>query len=132
MALSSSPIKILGKSVEGFLSYDRTNKQTNRDFNFIYRYKELFSKISHFALPCLQSLLLFTMKPQIISCLYTSKLKVKKTLPPPAPPFLSSVNISGFKHILILLTLINYLIRIFYFASQIISVMISSQQFSKN
>ena len=28
--LPSSPIKIWGKSVQGFLSYDRTKKQTNR------------------------------------------------------------------------------------------------------
>ena len=28
--LPSSPIKINGKSVQGFLSYDRTNKQTDR------------------------------------------------------------------------------------------------------
>ena len=30
VSLSSSPIKIWGKSVQGFLSYDRINKQTNR------------------------------------------------------------------------------------------------------
>ena len=30
MGLTSSPIKIWGKSVQGFLSYDRTNKQTPR------------------------------------------------------------------------------------------------------
>ena len=39
MGLPSSPIKIWGKSVQWFLSYDRTNKhtdrQTNRDYNFI-------------------------------------------------------------------------------------------------
>ena len=36
MILPSSPIKILGKSVKGFMSYDRTYKQTdNRDYNFI-------------------------------------------------------------------------------------------------
>ena len=34
--LPSSPIKIWGKSVEGFLSYDRTNKHTNRYYNFIF------------------------------------------------------------------------------------------------
>ena len=34
VALRSSSIKIKGKSVKGFLS--RTNKQTNRDFKFIY------------------------------------------------------------------------------------------------
>ena len=28
--LPSSPIKMWGKSVQGFLSYDQTNKQTNR------------------------------------------------------------------------------------------------------
>ena len=33
---TSSPVKILGKSVNGFLRYDRTNKQTNRDYYFIY------------------------------------------------------------------------------------------------
>ena len=32
MALLSSPIKIWRKSFYGILSYDRTNKQTNRDF----------------------------------------------------------------------------------------------------
>ena len=36
MAIPSSPMKIWGKSVNMFLSYDRTNKQTNRDYNFIY------------------------------------------------------------------------------------------------
>ena len=41
MTLPSSPIKILGKPVQGLLmSYDRTNKQTprhpNRDYNFVY------------------------------------------------------------------------------------------------
>ena len=36
MGLSSSPIKIWDKSVQGYLIYDRTNKQTNRDYNFIY------------------------------------------------------------------------------------------------
>ena len=30
VGLPSSPIKIWGKSVQGFLSYDRTNKQTER------------------------------------------------------------------------------------------------------
>ena len=34
--LQSSPIKIWGKLVKWFLSYDRTNKQTNRNYNFIY------------------------------------------------------------------------------------------------
>ena len=34
MGLPSSPIKIWGKSVQGFLSYDRTNKIINRDYNF--------------------------------------------------------------------------------------------------
>ena len=33
----SFPIKIWGKSAQRFLSYDRKNKQTNRDYNFIYR-----------------------------------------------------------------------------------------------
>ena len=32
----SFPIKIWGKSVQGFPSFDRTNKQTNRDYYFIY------------------------------------------------------------------------------------------------
>ena len=32
VGLLSSPIKIWGKSIQGFLSYDRTN----RDYNFIY------------------------------------------------------------------------------------------------
>ena len=40
MALTSSPIKIRGKSVQGFLSYDRKNKHTNgqknRDYNNLY------------------------------------------------------------------------------------------------
>ena len=36
VARSSSPIKIWGKSVHGFPSYDQTNKQTNSDQNFIY------------------------------------------------------------------------------------------------
>ena len=36
MVLPRSAIKIWGKSVEGFLRYDRTNKQINRDYNFIY------------------------------------------------------------------------------------------------
>ena len=45
MGLPSSPIKILGKSVQGFPSYDRTNKQqqTNRDTNFKY----IFRTIDH-------------------------------------------------------------------------------------
>ena len=30
------PNQMWGKSVHGFLSYGRTNKQTNRDYNFIY------------------------------------------------------------------------------------------------
>ena len=34
--LPSSPIKIRGKSVQGFLSYYRKNKQRNRDYTFIY------------------------------------------------------------------------------------------------
>ena len=41
VVLPSSPIKIRGKSVKGFLSYDRTNKQpdrqTNKDYIFIYK-----------------------------------------------------------------------------------------------
>jgi len=36
VALPRSPTKVWGKSVNGFLSYDRINKQTNRDYNFIY------------------------------------------------------------------------------------------------
>ena len=36
MVLPRSPIKIWGKSVQGFLSYDRTTKQTKKDNNFIY------------------------------------------------------------------------------------------------
>ena len=40
VGLQSFPIKIWGKSVQGFLSYDRTTKQTNehpnRDYNFIF------------------------------------------------------------------------------------------------
>ena len=36
MGLLSSPIKIRGKPVKGFMSYDRTNKQSNRNYNFIY------------------------------------------------------------------------------------------------
>ena len=35
VGLPSSPIKICGESDKGFLSYDRTPKQTNRDYNFI-------------------------------------------------------------------------------------------------
>ena len=39
VGLPSSPIKIWGKSVQGFRSYERTIKQTdrqaNRDYNFI-------------------------------------------------------------------------------------------------
>ena len=37
MVLPSSPIKILDKSVDGFMSYDRTYKQTNKhiDYSFI-------------------------------------------------------------------------------------------------
>ena len=41
VVLPNSPIKIRGKSVQEFLSYDRTNKktikQTKRDYNFIYK-----------------------------------------------------------------------------------------------
>ena len=41
VGLPSSTITVGGKSVKGFLSYDRTNKQidtmTNRDYNFIYK-----------------------------------------------------------------------------------------------
>ena len=36
MILPSSPIKILNKSVHGFLRYDRSFKQTNRDYYFPY------------------------------------------------------------------------------------------------
>ena len=36
VVLPSFPIKIWGKSVQEFLSYDRKNKQTSRDYNFIY------------------------------------------------------------------------------------------------
>ena len=40
-AISRSPIKVLSKSVQGFLSYDQTNKQTNKktnkDYSFIYK-----------------------------------------------------------------------------------------------
>ena len=32
--LPSSPIKIWDKSFQGFISYDRTYIQTNRDYNF--------------------------------------------------------------------------------------------------
>ena len=40
--LPSSPIKIGGKSSNWFLSYDRTYKQTNRDYYFIYIYIYLY------------------------------------------------------------------------------------------
>ena len=33
VALSSSQIKIWGKSVKGFMSYDRTHKQTNKQID---------------------------------------------------------------------------------------------------
>ena len=39
VVLLSSPIKFWGKSVKGFLSYDRTfnsDRQTNRDYSFIF------------------------------------------------------------------------------------------------
>ena len=36
VVLPSYPIKIWGKSILEFLSYDLTNQQTNRDYNFIY------------------------------------------------------------------------------------------------
>ena len=39
MGLETSSIKILGKTVQWFMSYDRTTKQTNRDYNFIYIYR---------------------------------------------------------------------------------------------
>ena len=35
VGLPGFPIKIWDKPVQGFLSYDRTNKETNRDYNFI-------------------------------------------------------------------------------------------------
>ena len=35
VGLLRSPMKIWGESVLRFLSYDRTNKQANRDYNFI-------------------------------------------------------------------------------------------------
>ena len=37
----SYPIKIWGKLVEGILSNDRTNKQTNRDYTLIYRWQNV-------------------------------------------------------------------------------------------
>ena len=35
MVLPGSPIKIWGKLVKGFMSYDRTYKQSNRDYYFV-------------------------------------------------------------------------------------------------
>ena len=37
----SYPIKMWGKLVEGILSNDRTNKQTNRDYTLIYRWQNV-------------------------------------------------------------------------------------------
>ena len=36
LILSSSPIKIYGKSVQGFLSYDQTKKQTDKQRSQLY------------------------------------------------------------------------------------------------
>ena len=36
VVLLSYLITILGKSVQGFISYDQINKQTNIDYNFMY------------------------------------------------------------------------------------------------
>ena len=38
LVLTSSSIKILGKPVQGFLSYDRTNKQTEKQSLQLYIY----------------------------------------------------------------------------------------------
>ena len=43
--LQVPPIKIWGKSVQGFLSFDRTNKETNRDKPFIFMDKLDFSDV---------------------------------------------------------------------------------------
>ena len=55
MGLPSSPIKIRGKSVQGFLSYDRTNKQTDTiqrlqhyidiDIAGVLHYMECFTQV---------------------------------------------------------------------------------------
>ena len=44
VALLSSPIKILGKTVQGFLSYDRTNKRTDKQRLQLYIYSEIIIK----------------------------------------------------------------------------------------
>ena len=48
VVLPSSPIQIWGKSVQGFMSYDQTytNKQKNKDYNFIYKSSSDFAGIS--------------------------------------------------------------------------------------
>ena len=45
VGLQSSPTKIWGKSVKGFLSYDRTNIQTNINYNFIYKKHDINAKL---------------------------------------------------------------------------------------
>ena len=45
--LPSSPIKILCKSAQGFLSFDRTNKQTSLDYNFTYVDTRLSRCLAH-------------------------------------------------------------------------------------
>ena len=41
VVLPCSPIKIWGKSVKVLLSYDRTYKQTNEEYNFIYSVSQI-------------------------------------------------------------------------------------------
>ena len=41
VGLPSSPIKIWGKSVQSFLSYDRTNKKISNKYNFIFKDADL-------------------------------------------------------------------------------------------
>ena len=45
--LQVPPIKIWGQSVQGFLSFDRTNKETNRDKIFIFMDKLAFSDVAN-------------------------------------------------------------------------------------
>jgi len=45
--LQVPPIKIWGQSVQGFLSFDRTNKETNRDKIFIFMDKLAFSDLAN-------------------------------------------------------------------------------------
>ena len=80
--LPSAPIKILGKSGQGFLSYDRTNKQTDKQRLqlFIYRFKDTPSVAArrNFQLPLVLGVhVKFTTYNYILYCLIQADIDIK-------------------------------------------------------